>query len=126
MVNNSTKINKTKESLYGDGQQFHKYQQNKRKFKQRWSTIPQISRKRTITSEYQKGVVCKDNMLLDVFVYIVRWLSIFAMSFYTLYSHVIKDTTEIWYKQSKHILKYNIFRIFINFRLINEIRLSNI
>ena len=45
MVNNSTKINKTNESLNGDGQQFHKYQQNKRKFKQRWSTIPQISTK---------------------------------------------------------------------------------
>jgi hypothetical protein len=45
MVNNSTNINKTKESLNGDGQQFHKYQQNKRKFKQRWSTIPQISTK---------------------------------------------------------------------------------
>ena len=39
MVNNSTNINKTKESLNSDGQQFHqyqqnKYQQNKRKFKQ--------------------------------------------------------------------------------------------
>jgi hypothetical protein len=45
MVNKSTNINKTKESLNGDGQQFHKYQQNKRKFKQRWSTIPHISTK---------------------------------------------------------------------------------
>ena len=33
MVNNSTNINKTKESFYSDGQQFHQYQQNKRKFK---------------------------------------------------------------------------------------------
>ena len=33
IVNNSTNINKTKESLNSDGQQFHKYQQNKRKFK---------------------------------------------------------------------------------------------
>ena len=33
MVNNSTNINKTKESLNSDGQQF---QQNKRKFKQWW------------------------------------------------------------------------------------------
>ena len=33
MVNNSTKINKTKESLNNDGQQFHQYHQNKRKFK---------------------------------------------------------------------------------------------
>ena len=32
MVNNSTNINKTKESLNIDGQQFHQYQQNKRKF----------------------------------------------------------------------------------------------
>jgi hypothetical protein len=31
---NSTNINKTKESLNSDGQQFHQYQQNKRKFKQ--------------------------------------------------------------------------------------------
>ena len=32
--NNSTNINKTKESLNSDGQQFYQYQQNKRKFKQ--------------------------------------------------------------------------------------------
>jgi len=43
MVNNSTNINKTKESLNNDGQQFHQYQQNKRKFKQWWSTIPRIN-----------------------------------------------------------------------------------
>jgi hypothetical protein len=30
MVNNSTNINKTKESLNSDGQQFHQYQQRKR------------------------------------------------------------------------------------------------
>jgi hypothetical protein len=29
MVNNSININKTKESLNSDGQQFHPYQQNK-------------------------------------------------------------------------------------------------
>ena len=29
MVNNSTNINKTKESLYSNGQQFYQYQQNK-------------------------------------------------------------------------------------------------
>ena len=29
MVNNSTNINKTKENLNSDGQQFHQYQQNK-------------------------------------------------------------------------------------------------
>ena len=29
MVNNSTNINKTKESLNSDGQQFNQYQQNK-------------------------------------------------------------------------------------------------
>ena len=62
MVNNSTNINKTKESLNSDGQQFHQYQQNKnslindsqqflqykqniRKFKQWWSIIPPISTK---------------------------------------------------------------------------------
>jgi hypothetical protein len=28
MVNNSTNINKTKDSLNSDGQQFHQYQQN--------------------------------------------------------------------------------------------------
>jgi uncharacterized protein YecE (DUF72 family) len=43
MVNNSTNINKPKESLNSDGQQFYQYQQNKRKFKQWWSTIPPIS-----------------------------------------------------------------------------------
>ena len=56
MINSSTNINKTKESLNSDGQQFYQYQQNKeslnsdgqqfyqykqnkRKFKQWWSTI---------------------------------------------------------------------------------------
>ena len=34
MVNNSTNINKIKELLNSDGQQFYKYQQNKSKFKQ--------------------------------------------------------------------------------------------
>ena len=29
MVNNSTNINKTKESVNSDGQQYHQYQQNK-------------------------------------------------------------------------------------------------
>jgi hypothetical protein len=29
MVNNSTNINKTKDSFNSDGQQFHQYQQNK-------------------------------------------------------------------------------------------------
>jgi hypothetical protein len=33
-VNNSTNINKTKESLNSERQQFHQYQQNKRKFEQ--------------------------------------------------------------------------------------------
>ena len=63
MINNSTNINNTKESLTSDGQQFHQYQQNKRQFKtvmvnnspninntkeslkQWWSTIPPISTK---------------------------------------------------------------------------------
>ena len=43
MVNNSFNINKTKEYLNSDGRQFLQYQQTKRKFKQRWSTIPPIS-----------------------------------------------------------------------------------
>ena len=34
MVNNSTNINKRKESLNSDGQQFYQNQQKKRKFKQ--------------------------------------------------------------------------------------------
>jgi hypothetical protein len=38
MVNISTNINKTKESLNSDGEHFHQYQQNKRKFKQWWWT----------------------------------------------------------------------------------------
>jgi GTP-sensing pleiotropic transcriptional regulator CodY len=38
-------MNKTKESLNSDGQQFLQYQQNKREFKQWWSTIPPISTK---------------------------------------------------------------------------------
>jgi hypothetical protein len=34
MVNNTININKTKESLNSDGQQYHQYQQNKGQFKQ--------------------------------------------------------------------------------------------
>ena len=34
MVNYSTNINKTKDSINSDGQQFHQYQQNKRQYKQ--------------------------------------------------------------------------------------------
>jgi len=34
MINNSTNINKTSESLNSYGQQFYQYQQNKRKLKQ--------------------------------------------------------------------------------------------
>jgi hypothetical protein len=45
MANNSTNINKTKESFISDGQQFHQYQKNKRKFKHWWPTIPPISTK---------------------------------------------------------------------------------
>ena len=43
LVNNSFNINTTKEYLNSDGRQFLQYQQTKRKFKQRWSTIPPIS-----------------------------------------------------------------------------------
>ena len=50
MANNSNNINKTKESLNSDGQQFHQHQQNKRKFKQWWPTIPQTSTKLKTTS----------------------------------------------------------------------------
>jgi hypothetical protein len=45
MVNNSTNINKAKESLNSHGQQFNQYQQNERKFKEPWSTIQSISTK---------------------------------------------------------------------------------
>ena len=43
MVNNSSNINKPKESFNSDGQQFLQYQQTKRKFSEWWSTIPPIS-----------------------------------------------------------------------------------
>ena len=45
MVNNSTNINKSKESFNSDGQQFLQYQHTKRKFEQWWLTIPPISTK---------------------------------------------------------------------------------
>ena len=45
MVNNSTSITKTKESLNSDGQQFRQYKQTKRKFKQWWTTILPMSTK---------------------------------------------------------------------------------
>ena len=46
MVNNVTTINKTKESVHGDGQQCYQYQQNKRKCTRWWSTMLPISTKR--------------------------------------------------------------------------------
>jgi hypothetical protein len=52
MVNNSINIIKTKETLNSDSQQFHQYYQNKRKFKQWWSTISLISSKQAITSHW--------------------------------------------------------------------------
>ena len=69
MVNNSTNINKkrknsestippisTKQKKNSDGQQFHQYQQNKRKSKQWWSTIPPIStkQKKVLNSDGQQ------------------------------------------------------------------------
>jgi hypothetical protein len=45
MVNNYNNSNKRKEIVNSDGQQFHQYQQNKRKVKQCWTTIPPISTK---------------------------------------------------------------------------------
>jgi hypothetical protein len=45
MVNNTTNINKAKESLNSHGQQFNQYQQNNKKFKQPRSTIQPISTK---------------------------------------------------------------------------------
>ena len=65
MVINSTNINKTKESLNSDGHQFHQYQQNKRKFKQRWSSIPPISTKQTIISRLNSWNI-KKTMTYDV------------------------------------------------------------
>ena len=45
MANNSTNINKTKESFNSDGQQFYQYLQNKRKFFKWCPTILPISTK---------------------------------------------------------------------------------
>ena len=45
MVNISSNINTQKESLSSGGRQFYQFQQNKGKFKQWWSTFPQISTK---------------------------------------------------------------------------------
>jgi hypothetical protein len=39
MVNYSTDINKTKNSINSDGQLFHQYQQNKKQYKQWWEVI---------------------------------------------------------------------------------------
>ena len=40
MVNNSTNINKTKESLNSEVQHFHQYEQNRASLKQFWSRFP--------------------------------------------------------------------------------------
>jgi hypothetical protein len=66
MVNNSANINKTKESLNSDGQQFHQHQQNKRKCKQWWSTIPPTSTKLKTTSHLSSlGTKNKKNTAYD-------------------------------------------------------------
>jgi MFS superfamily sulfate permease-like transporter len=49
LVENSSNINQTKESLNSDSQQFLQFQQNKTKFKQWWSTIPPISTKQKLS-----------------------------------------------------------------------------
>jgi hypothetical protein len=62
MVNNSTNINKRKESLNSDGQQFLQYHQTKRKFEQLWSTILPISsnQKKVLTVYWQ---ICLPSLL---------------------------------------------------------------
>jgi hypothetical protein len=62
MVNNSINIIKTKESLNSDGQQFHQYHQNKRQFKQRWSTIPLISSKQKMLTITVYTFFCFDDL----------------------------------------------------------------
>ena len=58
--NNSTNINKTKESISCDGQQLYQYQQNKRKLKQWWSTILQISGNNYINTNKTKQSLTSD------------------------------------------------------------------
>ena len=72
MVNNATNINKTKESLDSDGQQCHEYQQNKRKFRQWWSTIPRISTKRTATS-HLKSLITKGQRQMSMEIQSLAW-----------------------------------------------------
>ena len=55
MVKNSTNINKTKESLISDGQEFHQYQQNKRKFNQMVKNSTNINKtKESLISDGQE------------------------------------------------------------------------
>jgi GTP-sensing pleiotropic transcriptional regulator CodY len=56
MVNNSSNINKSKESLNSDGQQFLQYQQTKRNFEQWWSTIPLISSKQRKFEQWRSTI----------------------------------------------------------------------
>jgi phage anti-repressor protein len=83
MVNNSININKTKEGLISDGQQFHQYQQNKRKFNQWWSTTPSISTKQ---KKDFRGVVDHHwlNFLLFCWYWWNCWPSLIKLSFVLL------------------------------------------
>ena len=55
MVNNSINIIKTKESLNSDGQQFHQYHQNKRKFQVRVNSSTNIIKtKESLNSDGQQ------------------------------------------------------------------------
>ena len=59
MVNSSNNINKTKEHLNSDGQHFQQHQQNKRTFKQRWSTVPTTTT--TKQNNIEKAMVNSSN-----------------------------------------------------------------
>jgi hypothetical protein len=69
--------------LNSGGQQFHQYQQNKRKFKRWWSTIPSISSKQKKGFDDIDGIVDHHclNFLLFWWYWWNCWPSLFKLSF---------------------------------------------
>jgi hypothetical protein len=71
--------------LNSDDQQFHQYQQNKRKFiKQRWSTIPSISTKQKKFIKQRWSTILRPSLLKLSFVFLTleELLTIIVQTFF--------------------------------------------
>ena len=111
MVNNSTNINKTKESLSSDGQQFYQYQQNKRKFNSDGQQFYQYQQNEQphLTSNH-----LTQNISLEIQVLATRDIQeILWWNFSIIYENSIFDVKYFSYHKVTVIEVRNIFQIAI-------------